>query len=141
MPTDLYRQVTKRRLWQFCYWSGVVVLFGLAAWRRFTLPLDPIADPDTWGYLSPSAKKADGRSVWSYLWPELYLSRLRLSAVALIPRLPCDHCCSACSWTGGWRDTFAYVASRSHFFRASAAFPRVLLRDRVGRGGDVPRGE
>src|SRR5438477_450647 len=88
-----------------------------------------------------SAKKADGRSVWSYLWPELYLSRLRLSAVALIPRLPCDHCCSACSWTGGWRDTFAYVASRSHFFRASAAFPRVLLRDRVGRGGDVPRGE
>ncbi len=60
MPTDLYRQVTKRRLWQFCYWSGVVVLFGLAAWRRFTLPLDPIADPDTWGYLSPALRKLTG---------------------------------------------------------------------------------
>ena len=60
MPTDLYRQVTKRRLWQFCYWSGVVILFGLAAWRRFTLPLDPIADPDTWGYLSPALRKLTG---------------------------------------------------------------------------------
>src|SRR5436190_12904282 len=60
MPTDLCRQVTKRRLWQFCYWSGVVVLFGLAAWRRFTLPLDPIADPDTWGYLSPALRKLTG---------------------------------------------------------------------------------
>jgi hypothetical protein len=52
--------VTKRRLWQFCYWSGVVILFGLAAWRRFTLPLDPIADPDTWGYLSPALRKLTG---------------------------------------------------------------------------------
>src|SRR5438445_12754652 len=60
MPTDLYRQVTKRQLWQFCYWSGVIVLFGLAAWRRFTLPLDPIADPDTWGYLSPALRKLTG---------------------------------------------------------------------------------
>src|SRR5881392_4342564 len=60
MPTDLYRQVTKRLLWQFCYWSGVVILFGLAARRRFTLPLDPIADPDTWGYLSPALRKLTG---------------------------------------------------------------------------------
>ena len=60
MPTDVYRQMTKRRLWQFCYWSGVVILFGLAAWRRFTLPLDPIADPDTWGYLSPALRKLTG---------------------------------------------------------------------------------
>jgi hypothetical protein len=60
MPTDVYRQMTKRRLWQFCYWSGVVILFGLAAWNRFTLPLDPIADPDTWGYLSPALRKLTG---------------------------------------------------------------------------------
>src|SRR5215471_10057778 len=60
MPTDLYRQVTKHRLWQFCYWSGVVILFGLAAWKRFTLPFDPIADPDTWGYLSPALRKLTG---------------------------------------------------------------------------------
>jgi hypothetical protein len=52
--------MTKRRLWQFCYWSGVVLLFGLAAWNRFTLPLDPIADPDTWGYLSPALRKLTG---------------------------------------------------------------------------------
>ena len=60
MPTDLYRRATKRRLWEFCYWSGVVILFGLAAWKRFTLPLDPIADPDTWGYLSPALRKLTG---------------------------------------------------------------------------------
>src|SRR5438270_13394956 len=60
MPTDLYRQVTKRRLWQFCYGSGAVILFGLAAWRRFTLPLDRIADPDTWGYRSPALRKLTG---------------------------------------------------------------------------------
>ena len=60
MPNDAYRQVTKRRLWQFCYWSGVIILFGAVAWKRFTLPLDPIADPDTWGYLSPALRKLTG---------------------------------------------------------------------------------
>ena len=60
MPTDVHRQTTKRRLWQFCYWSGVIILFGTAAWNRFTLPLDPIADPDTWGYLSPALRKLTG---------------------------------------------------------------------------------
>jgi hypothetical protein len=60
MPTDAYRQMTKRRLWRFCYWSGVIILFGTAAWNRFTLPLDPIADPDTWGYLSPALRKLTG---------------------------------------------------------------------------------
>jgi hypothetical protein len=30
------------------------------AWQRFTLPLDPIADPDTWGYLSPALRKLTG---------------------------------------------------------------------------------
>src|SRR5260370_8840358 len=60
MRTDLSRAVTKRRLWQSCYGSGVLILFGLAAWRRFTLALDPIADPDTWGYLSPALRKLTG---------------------------------------------------------------------------------
>jgi hypothetical protein len=60
MPTDGYRQMTKCRLWQFCYWSSVAILFGLAAWKRFTLPLEPIADPDTWGYLSPALRKLTG---------------------------------------------------------------------------------
>ena len=52
--------MSKRRLWQFCYWGGVAIVFGLAAWKRFTLPLDPIADPDTWGYLSPALRKLTG---------------------------------------------------------------------------------
>jgi len=45
---------------QFYYWSGVLVLFACAAWARFALPLDPIADPDTWGYLSPALRKLTG---------------------------------------------------------------------------------
>jgi hypothetical protein len=39
------------------YWIALVVLFTWAAWRRFSLPLDPIADPDIWGYLSPALLK------------------------------------------------------------------------------------
>jgi hypothetical protein len=45
---------------QFYYWSGVLILFAWAAWARFALPLDPIADPDTWGYLSPALRKLTG---------------------------------------------------------------------------------
>jgi hypothetical protein len=45
---------------QFYYWSGVFILFAWAAWARFALPLDPIADPDTWGYLSPALRKLTG---------------------------------------------------------------------------------
>ena len=50
----------ERLPWQFCYWSGVLILFAWAAWARFALPLDPIADPDTWGYLSPALRKLTG---------------------------------------------------------------------------------
>jgi hypothetical protein len=39
---------------KFLFWSVVAVLFALAACRRFSLPLDPLADADTWGYLSPA---------------------------------------------------------------------------------------
>src|SRR5438876_10950146 len=85
MPTDLYRQVTKRRLWQFCYGSGVVILFGLAAWRRFRLPLDPIADPDTWGYLSPALRKLTGAEFGhtygrNFVYPGFVFLVLRLFA-------------------------------------------------------------
>ena len=45
---------------QLYYWSGVLILFAWAAWARFALPLDPIADPDTWGYLSPALRKLTG---------------------------------------------------------------------------------
>jgi hypothetical protein len=46
--------------WRICYWSGFVFVFAWAVWQRFGLPLDPIADPDTWGYLSPALRKLTG---------------------------------------------------------------------------------
>src|ERR1044072_8436811 len=48
------------RLGRICFWTAVAALFGWAAWPRFALPLDPIADPDTWGYLSPALRKLLG---------------------------------------------------------------------------------
>jgi hypothetical protein len=39
---------------KFLFWSVGAVLLALAAWRRFSLPLDPLTDADTWGYLSPA---------------------------------------------------------------------------------------
>src|SRR5438552_9969957 len=38
----------------------VTLLFACAAWKKFALPLDPIADSDTWGYLSPALRKLIG---------------------------------------------------------------------------------
>ncbi len=49
-----------RLSWRVCYWIMVALLFAWAAWQRFGLPLDPIADPDTWGYLSPALRKLSG---------------------------------------------------------------------------------
>ena len=45
---------------QFLYWMAVAGLFAIAVWQRFSLPLDPIADPDTWGYLAPALQKLTG---------------------------------------------------------------------------------
>jgi hypothetical protein len=47
-------------LWPVCYWTVIALLFAGAVWQRFRLPLDPIADPDTWGYLSPALRKLTG---------------------------------------------------------------------------------
>jgi hypothetical protein len=46
--------------WRLCYWIMVALLFAFAAWQRFSLPLEPIADPDTWGYLAPALRKLIG---------------------------------------------------------------------------------
>jgi hypothetical protein len=46
--------------WRFYYWAWVAVLFAFAAWQRFALPLDPIADSDVWGYLAPALRKLVG---------------------------------------------------------------------------------
>src|SRR5437899_3375836 len=54
------RQTIEHLPWRFFYWGGVGILFVWAAWQRFKLPLDLIADPDTWGYLSPALRKLTG---------------------------------------------------------------------------------
>jgi hypothetical protein len=46
--------------WRLCYWTALALVFAWAVWQRFKLPLDPIADPDTWGYLSPALRKLTG---------------------------------------------------------------------------------
>src|SRR5881392_3444508 len=47
-------------LWRLFYWTLLALVFAGAIWQRFKLPLDPIADPDTWGYLSPALRKLTG---------------------------------------------------------------------------------
>jgi hypothetical protein len=47
-------------LWRVCYWTALAFVFVWAAWQRFKLPLDPMANPDTWGYLSPALRKLTG---------------------------------------------------------------------------------
>jgi hypothetical protein len=42
------------------YGAAVVAIFAWAAWRRFSVPLEPIADPDTWGYLLPALGRLAG---------------------------------------------------------------------------------
>lgn len=73
-----------RRRTQFsrlAYWVGIAALFGYAAWQRFSLPLDPIADPDTWGYLAPAIHKlTDGAFVHhgrNFVYPGFLLLLLR----------------------------------------------------------------
>src|SRR5438874_240896 len=54
------KSISQIPAWRFCYWGAVAALFALAAWQRFALPLDPIADPDTWGYVAPALQKLVG---------------------------------------------------------------------------------
>jgi hypothetical protein len=43
-------------LFHFCW----IVIVGFAAWRRLALPVQPLADRDIWGYLSPALAKLIG---------------------------------------------------------------------------------
>jgi len=75
--------MTPRRLQisRLLYWIVFVSLFALAAWQRFSLPLDPIADPDTWGYLGPGLQKLTGPSFGhqgrNFIYPVFLFSILR----------------------------------------------------------------
>src|SRR6266480_7778979 len=67
MLTNPCRHIIERLPWQFYYWSGIIILFAWAAWKRFVLALDPSADPDTWGYLSPALRElTDGEFGHTY---------------------------------------------------------------------------
>jgi len=48
------------QIFPLVYWGAVTCLFAFAAWLRFSLPLDPISDLDTWGYLAPALHKLTG---------------------------------------------------------------------------------
>src|SRR3954468_12704898 len=65
------------------WWISLLALFAWAIWRRFSLPLDPIADPDTWGYLSPALLKLTGGQFIhaesrNFVYPAFLFSVLRL---------------------------------------------------------------
>jgi len=60
------------------YWVAVVSLFIYAAFLRFSLPLEPIVDPDTWGYLSPAVGKLIGTGFVHHLRNYFYPSFLFL---------------------------------------------------------------
>ena len=63
-------------------WIAVAVLFAGAAWKRLSLPLDPIADPDTWGYLSPALQQLTGAGFThegrNFLYPGFLWGLLRV---------------------------------------------------------------
>jgi hypothetical protein len=69
--------------WRLYYWAWVAVLFAVAAWQRFALPLDPIADWDVWGYLAPALRKLVGEEFGhtygrNFVYPAFLFSLLRV---------------------------------------------------------------
>jgi hypothetical protein len=71
-----------RWAWRFCYWSAAVAIWAWAAWQRFALPADPIADPDSWGYLSPALRQLAGAGYIhiqgrNFIYPEFLFLLLR----------------------------------------------------------------
>jgi hypothetical protein len=72
-------------LWRACYWTALALIFAWAVWQRFKLPLDPIADPDTWGYLSPALRKLTGAKFGhtnsrNFIYPGFLFVLLRIFA-------------------------------------------------------------
>jgi hypothetical protein len=70
---DPWRRLHFATAFRLAYWLLVVLVFVSAIWLRLRLPLTPIADPDTWGYLSPAMSALMGHG-WAhhlrnYLYP------------------------------------------------------------------------
>ena len=60
LATSESSQLKSDSVWRLCYWTALAFIFTWAVWQRFALPLDPIADPDVWGYLLPGLRKLTG---------------------------------------------------------------------------------
>lgn len=50
----------RNKISYLAYWVALAAVFTWGAWLRMQAPLDPIADPDVWGYLSPALSKLIG---------------------------------------------------------------------------------
>src|SRR5438876_1176981 len=74
--SESYRLRTDSLWWLF-YWTLLALVFAGAIWQRFRLPPDPIADPDTWGYLSHALRKLTGAE-FGHQAPRLHISRRSL---------------------------------------------------------------
>src|SRR5437763_9061381 len=77
--------VEGRFAWRLFYWTLLALVFAGAIWQRFKLPLDPFADPDTWGYLSPALRKLTGAEFGhtngrNFVYPGFVFLVLRLFA-------------------------------------------------------------
>jgi hypothetical protein len=77
-------RVNRSALWKAAYFSIATLLFGLAAWKRFSLPQDPLADGDL-GYLWPALMKLSGGAFahiqgLNFLYPGMVYLILRIFA-------------------------------------------------------------
>src|SRR3954462_4669159 len=65
------------------FWIAVGAVFGWSAWLRLNLPLEPLADADTWGYLLPATKALTGEGFIhagrNFIYPGFLYFVLRLS--------------------------------------------------------------
>jgi len=82
--------------WSLVYYIALALIFLLAAYERFHLPLSPLADPDSWGYLAPAVLKLGGEGFQhtnsrNFLYPGFLLLILgltnNLGAITIIQHL------------------------------------------------------
>jgi len=95
-PGTVRRLLAATTRWsRFAYWAVVAALFTCAIWWRFRLPLEPITDPDIWGYLSPAVGKLIGTGfahhLRNYFYPGFLFLVLRtfgdFRAIAVVQHL------------------------------------------------------
>jgi len=124
-PATIRRLLAATSRWsRFAYWVAVAVLFTCAIWWRFRLPLEPIADRDTWGYLSPAVGKLIGTGfahhLRNYFYPGFLFLILRafddFRAITVV-----QHVLGVAA--GG---IFLLVWQRIRTFAASPRLPRQL---------------